>query len=62
MSVLAVCTPAMAYTGEEFAGDAKIDIQTGRAVALKARPGKTTDEEIETERGGSGLRCSFDIK
>jgi uncharacterized membrane protein YkoI len=29
---------------------------------LKTRPGTITDEELEKERGGSGLRYSFDIK
>jgi len=33
-----------------------------RSIALKAHPGKITDEELERERGGSGLRYSFDIK
>ena len=33
-----------------------------RAIALKARPGQITDEELEKEVGGSGLRYSFDIK
>jgi uncharacterized membrane protein YkoI len=53
---------AIAYTGEELAKDAKIDIQAARNIALKARPGKITDEELEKEKGGSGLRYSFDIK
>jgi uncharacterized membrane protein YkoI len=61
-STLALCTVAMAYTGEELAKDAKIDIQAARDIALKARPGKITDEELEKEKGGSGLRYSFDIK
>ena len=61
-SALAFCTLAMAYTGEELAKDAKIDIQAARDIALKARPGKITDEELEKEKGGSGLRYSFDIK
>ena len=30
--------------------------------ALKAHPGKVTDEELEKENGGSGLRYSFDIQ
>jgi len=59
---LAVSAAAMAYTGEELAKDAKIDIQAARDIALKARPGKITDEELEKEKGGSGLRYSFDIK
>ena len=33
-----------------------------RAIALKSHPGEITDEELEKERGGSGLRYSFDIK
>ncbi|HYL00726.1 MAG TPA: hypothetical protein VEU78_05995, partial [Steroidobacteraceae bacterium] len=61
-SALAFCTVAMAYTGEELAKDAKIDIQAARDIALKVRPGKITDEELEKETGGSGLRYSFDIK
>jgi uncharacterized membrane protein YkoI len=61
-SALAFCTVALAYTGEELAKDAKIDIQAARDIALKARPGKITDEELEKEGGGSGLRYSFDIK
>jgi uncharacterized membrane protein YkoI len=56
------CTVAMAYTGEELANDAKITIQAARDIALKARPGKITDEDLERESGGSGLRYSFDIK
>jgi uncharacterized membrane protein YkoI len=62
VSALAFCTVAMAYTGEELAKGAKIGIQAARDIALKARPGKITDEELEKERGGSGLRYSFDIK
>jgi uncharacterized membrane protein YkoI len=61
-STLAFCMVAMAYTGEELAKDAKIDIQAARDIALKVRPGKITDEELEKEKGGSGLRYSFDIK
>jgi uncharacterized membrane protein YkoI len=61
-SALAFSTIAMAYTGEELAKDAKIDIQAARNIALTARPGKITDEELEKEKGGSGLRYSFDIK
>jgi uncharacterized membrane protein YkoI len=59
---LVFCTVAMAYPGEGLAKDTKIDIQAARDIALKARPGKITDEELEKEKGGSGLRYSFDIK
>lgn len=54
--------PALAYKGENLAGHAKIGISEARAIALKAHPGKITDEELEKEKGGSGLRYSFDIK
>jgi uncharacterized membrane protein YkoI len=51
-----------AYTGEELAKYAKVTLPEARAIALKAFPGKITDEELEKEKGGSGLRYSFDIK
>lgn len=53
---------AVAYSGEELAKTAKIDIARASEVALKARPGKITDRELEHESGGSGLRYSFDIR
>ncbi len=60
--VLAVAGPAAAYTGRQLAGEARITIEQARAIALKAHPGRITDEELEREGGGSGLRYSFDIK
>ena len=60
---LAVATiPAMAYTGQEMASHAKVSIAKARAIALRAHPGKIIDEELEKEKGGSGLRYSFDIR
>ena len=53
---------ARAYTGEKLAKQAKIGIPRARAIALKAHPGTITDEELEREKGGSGLRYSFDIR
>jgi uncharacterized membrane protein YkoI len=53
---------AQAYKGAELAKHAKISIAKARAIALKAHPGKITDEELEKEAGGTGLRYSFDIK
>lgn len=55
-------TSAFAYTGEKLAATAKITIDQARSIALKAHPGTITDEELEKEKGGSGLRYSFDIK
>ena len=53
---------AFAYTGQELAKDARIGTAQARATALKAVPGKITDQELEKEPGGSGLRYSFDIR
>lgn len=53
---------AQAYKGEQLAKQATISITQARAIALKAHPGKITDQELEKEAGGSGLRYSFDIK
>jgi uncharacterized membrane protein YkoI len=54
-------TPARAYTGQRLATNAKVSIAEARTIALKAYPGKITDEELEKEAGGTGLRYSFDI-
>lgn len=55
-------TASFAYTGQELAGNAKIPVEQARSIALKAHPGAITDQELEKEKGGSGLRYSFDIK
>jgi uncharacterized membrane protein YkoI len=52
----------LAYTGQELEPSAKVSLEKARAIALKARPGKITDQELEKEKGGSGLRYSFDVK
>ena len=62
MTLITATLPAMAYTGQELAKHAKVSITEARAIALKAHPGKITDEELEKEAGGTGLRYSFDIK
>ena len=62
MAFVMATTPAMAYTGQELSKQAKVSITEARAIALKAHPGKITDEELEKEKGGTGLRYSFDIK
>lgn len=48
--------------GPGLAKDAKVSITEARAIALKAHPGTITDEELEREGGGTGLRYSFDVK
>lgn len=54
--------PAAAYRGQQFEQTAAVKMHEARQIALKAHPGKIIDEELEKERGGSGLRYSFDIK
>jgi uncharacterized membrane protein YkoI len=53
---------AFAYTGQKYSGEAKFTMEQARSIALKVHPGKITDEELEREKGGSGLRYSFDIR
>jgi uncharacterized membrane protein YkoI len=53
---------AQAFTGESLAKHLKVSITEARSIALKAHPGKITDEELESETGGTGMRYSFDIR
>jgi uncharacterized membrane protein YkoI len=61
-AMAAAMSAASAYKGEKLAAAAKISLAEARAIALKAYAGEIVDEELEKERGGSGLRYSFDIK
>ena len=47
--------------GSNLLPQAKITLAKARARALAVRPGTITDQELEKERGGTGLRYSFDI-
>ena len=58
----AASAPKAHFTGDKLAKDARISLEEARAIALKSSPGEITDEELEKEGGGSGLRYSFDIK
>jgi uncharacterized membrane protein YkoI len=53
---------ASAYSGEQLSWQAKVTMQQARQIALKAQSGDITDQELEREKGGPGLRYSFDIK
>ncbi len=60
-------TGALAAVPSHFAGanllpQAKITLAKARTTALAARAGQITDQELENEGGGTGLRYSFDIK
>jgi uncharacterized membrane protein YkoI len=61
---LALATTAFAAT-QDAAGKADvvspITMAQARAIALKTMPGRIAKEELEQEKGGSGVRYSFDI-
>ena len=59
---IAVGATAYAFTGQKYSKEAKISLIQARHIALKIYPGKIVSEELEHERGGSGLRYSFDIR
>lgn len=50
------------FAGQKYAKDAKISLDQARAIALKTYAGEIVSQELEKEKGGSGLRYSFDIK
>ncbi len=52
---------AHAGSSSAMAKQAKISMQQARKIALRTYPGKIVSGELEKERGGSGLRYSFDI-
>ena len=60
--LMASAANSYAYTGQNLASKAKISLEQARIIALKAHPGKIADEELELEKGGSGLRYSFVIR
>jgi uncharacterized membrane protein YkoI len=62
LTLIIVAVPAMAYSGQAMAKHAKVSMSEARVIALRAHRGKITDEELETEKGGTGLRYSFDIR
>ena len=58
----ATAAPVKHFAGAELLPIAKVTLAQARATALRAHPGVITDQELEKERGGTGLRYSFDIK
>lgn len=53
---------AAPLTGEKYAKDATVTLDQARTIALKAYSGDIVSQELEKEKGGSGLRYSFDIR
>ncbi len=54
--------PAPHYKGYQLAPLTRVTLSEARRLALLARDGVVTNEELQKESGGSGLRYSFDIK
>lgn len=50
------------FAGANLLPMAKITLAQARQTAVRAHPGVITDQELEKERGGTGLRYSFDIR
>jgi uncharacterized membrane protein YkoI len=50
------------FAGADLLPLAKITLAQARQTAVRAHPGVITDQELEKEGGGTGLRYSFDIR
>jgi uncharacterized membrane protein YkoI len=60
---LGAAATAYAFSGQQYAKQAKVSLADARQIALNELPdGKVTGQELEHEKGGGGLRYSFDIK
>ena len=57
----ATAAPLKHLAGAELLPMAKVTLAQARATAVRAHPGVITDQELEKEGGGTGLRYSFDI-
>jgi uncharacterized membrane protein YkoI len=62
LAAVIVTLPALAGAEVAPATRPAVTMSKARAIALKAFPGKIVKEELEHERGGSGLRYSFDMR
>ena len=62
VSSAALASAPRHFAGAELLPMAKVTLAQARKTAVRAHPGLITDQELEKERGGTGLRYSFDIK
>lgn len=62
MSTSAIASAPKHFAGAELLPMAKVTLAQARKTAVSAHPGVITDQELEKERGGTGLRYSFDIR
>ena len=61
MSTTAISAPSH-FNGAKLLPLAKVTLVQARKIAVAAHPGVITDQELEKEGGGTGLRYTFDIK
>ncbi len=63
LTAVGTAAVAHAFDGEQLSRDAKVSLEQARETALREVPGGSiTDQELEHEHGGSGLRYSFDVR
>lgn len=58
---IAAVSAAATLKGHDLASRATVSLTAARRIALAARAGTVRDQALEREKGGSGLRYSFDI-
>ena len=57
-----VAAPTPKLTGQQLLPLAKVSPAQARAIALRTVHGTIVSQELEREKGGSGLRYTFDLK
>ncbi len=58
----AFAAPSTQLLGQQLVPQAKVSPAQARATALRTVSGTIVSQELEREKGGSGLRYTFDIK
>jgi Peptidase propeptide and YPEB domain len=61
-TIAAAAAQTPSHGDPKLAAKAKISPETARTIALRTQAGTIKDWELELEKGGSGLRYSFDIE
>lgn len=58
----ALAAPSPPLVGQQLVPQARVSPAQARATALRIARGTIVSQELEREKGGSGLRYTFDIK
>ena len=62
LALILIASNVFALTGEQYLSQASVPLNQAHSLALQTYSGKIVSEELEQERGGSGLRYSFVIR